>query len=140
MNDKIRQKFFQWLHANELNSPTIFSIIAAEAAYNCCDNWRCQLIDYLEKNIIFCENYINENCQQIKVVRPQASFLLWLDCRKFNFKQDELVDFFVNRAGLALNDGKMFGTGGDGFMRMNIGTPRQNLQRALTKINSTIEN
>jgi cystathionine beta-lyase len=49
-----------------------------------------------------------------------------------------LVDFFINRAGLALNDGKMFGTGGDGFMRMNIGTPRQNLQRALTKITMAI--
>ncbi|MDR0603943.1 MAG: PatB family C-S lyase [Bacteroidales bacterium] len=134
LNDKIRQKFFQWLHANELNNPTIFSIIAAEAAYNYCEHWRCQLIDYIENNIIFCENYINENIHQIKVFRPQASFLLWLDCRRFHFKHDELIDFFIHRAGLVLNDGKMFGTGGDGFMRMNIGTPRQNLQHALTKI------
>jgi cystathionine beta-lyase len=138
-NDKIRQKFYDWLYANELNEPTIFSIIAAEAAYNLCDNWRIQLIEYIENNITFIENFINENIQQINVFRPQASFLLWLDCRNLGFNHDELVDFFINRAGLALNDGEMFGTGGEGFMRMNIGTPRPNLQNALSKIARAIK-
>ncbi|MDR1182456.1 MAG: PatB family C-S lyase, partial [Bacteroidales bacterium] len=137
-NDQIRRKFYDWLQANELDNPTIFSIIASDAAYNFCDSWRIQLIDYIENNIIFIENFINENIQQIKVFRPQASFLLWLDCRNLGYNHDELVDFFINKAKLALNDGEMFGIGGNGFMRMNIGTPLPNLQRALMKILTAI--
>jgi cystathionine beta-lyase len=137
-NDKIRKKFYDWLQANELDNPTIFSIIASEAAYNFCDSWRMQLIDYIENNIIFVENFINENIPQIKVFRPQASFLLWLDCRNLGYNHDELVDFFINKSKLALNDGETFGIGGNGFMRMNIGTPLSNLQHALMKIQTAI--
>jgi cystathionine beta-lyase len=65
---------------------------------------------------------------------PQASFLLWLDCRGLGLSHAKLIDLFVNKAGLALNDGAMFGAGGSGFMRMNIGAPRSILSQALKQL------
>ena len=70
----------------------------------------------------------------IKAIRPQASYLVFLDCRELGFNQEELVDFFVDKAHLALNDGAMFGKEGIGFMRINAGCPRVILQKALSQL------
>ena len=75
----------------------------------------------------------------IKPLRPQASFLIWMDCRNLGLEHERLVDLFVNKAGLALNDGKMFGIGGEGFMRMNVGTPRAVLQQAMEQLRQAVE-
>lgn len=133
-NLAIRDKFYSWLETNELDRPTIFATIAAEAAYTQCNEWHSQLIKYLENNILFVENYINEHCPKIHAMRPQASFLVWLDCRELGLSHDELVDLFVNKAKLALNDGEVFGIGGEGFMRLNIGCPRSVLKKALDQL------
>ncbi|GHV68015.1 aminotransferase [Bacteroidia bacterium] len=133
-NDVIRLRFYSWLAANELNEPTIFATIATEAAYTHGRKWLKQLLTYLEGNIAFVEQYFKQNLPKIKVVKPQASFLVWLDCRELDLSHNELVDLFVKKAGLALNDGEMFGPGGEGFMRMNIGTPRNVLERACNAI------
>ena len=71
-------------------------------------------------------------------MRPQASFLVWLDCRRLGLPQPALVDLFVNKARLALNDGTVFGPEGAGFMRLNIGCPRTNLQAALESLAAAI--
>jgi cystathionine beta-lyase len=75
---------------------------------------------------------------QIKPLRPQASFLVWLDCRDLGLGHDELVSLFVDKAGLALNDGETFNPGGAGFMRLNIGTSRATLQQALTRLSRAL--
>ena len=67
-------------------------------------------------------------------MKPQASFLVWFDCRALGLSQVALIDLFEQRAGLALNEGAMFGPGGDGFMRMNIGTPRSVVAQALEQL------
>ncbi len=72
--------------------------------------------------------------QLIKMIRPQASFLVFLDFRNLGLPQNELVDFLVDKAHLALNDGAMFGAGGEGFMRLNVGCPRKTLERAMTQL------
>ena len=71
-------------------------------------------------------------------MRPQASFLVWLDCRKLGLPQPALVDLFINKARLALNDGTVFGPEGTGFMRLNIGCPRANLQAALESLAAAV--
>lgn len=73
-------------------------------------------------------------------MRPQASFLVWLDCSKLGLTHDELIDLFVNKAHLALNDGEMFGKGGEGCMRLNMANPRQVLIDALEQLKKAIEN
>ena len=133
-NDSLRRRFYTWLEANELNDPPLFSPIATIAAYTQGEDYRQQMLSYIEDNIRFVEDYCREHLPQIKPWRPQASFLVWLDCRALGLSHDALVDLFVNHAHLALNDGAMFGIGGSGFMRLNVGTPRAVLRQALEQL------
>jgi cystathionine beta-lyase len=99
-----------------------------------------QMLKYIESNILFVDKYLKENIPQIKVIIPDASFLLWLDCRDLRMKQSELVFLFVNWARLALNNGVMFGQEGEGFMRMNVATPRSILEQALQQLKEAVDN
>ncbi len=138
-NDEIRAKFYSWLTANELNEPTIFSPIATIAAFQQGEEWRQAMLHYVEENILFVEDYCKKHMPQLKPLRPEASFLVWLDCRQLGIDHKQLVDLFVNKAHLALNDGEMFGQGGEGFMRMNVGTPRSVLQQALEQLRQALQ-
>lgn len=137
-NNDIRTSFYNYLHSHELNQGTLFSYAATEAAYSKGQEWREQMLRYLEKNIDFVNNYLKANIPQIKAIIPQASFLIWLDCRELNLNQKELTSLFVNKAGLALNDGEMFGKEGIGYMRMNIGCPQSILEKALNNLKNAL--
>lgn len=137
-NEDLRKTFFGWLDANEISSPDIFAPIATMAAYQQGEAWRKELVKYIEGNVMFTENFCREHIPAVRPLRPQASFLVWLNCRDLNLSHDELVDLFVNKAHLALNDGKMFGPGGDGFMRLNVGCPRAELEQALTQLYAAV--
>ena len=138
-NEELRNRLFSWMAANELDEPHIFAPIATMAAFNEGEEWRRQMLHYIEGNIMFVEDYLKENLPQIKPLRPQASFLVWLDCRGLRLQHDALVHLFVDEAGLALNDGEMFGKGGEGFMRMNIASPRAVLREALGRLKNAVE-
>ena len=131
---ELREPFYNWLETKEFSSPTMFATIGAEVAYTHGEEWLNQLIEYIEGSIAMVEEYLEKNIPQIKVVRPQASFLLWLDCRGLDMSQPALVDLFVRKAHLALNDGTMFGKEGEGFMRLNIGSPRKVILEALSHL------
>lgn len=139
-NKQLRERFFAWLSANELDEPHLFAPIATMAAFTPeGEEWRQQMIAYIEQNILFVEDYLKTNIPQIKPLRPEASFLVWLNCRELGLNHDQLVDLFVNKARLALNDGEMFGKGGEGFMRMNVATPRAVLKEALDRLAKAVE-
>lgn len=133
-NPQLRESFYSWLDANEFNAPTMTACIGAEAAYRHGEEWMEQMLAYVEDNINFACDYVAANIPCVKVVRPQASFLLWLDFRKLGLCQKELMDLLLDKAHLALNDGTMFGKEGTGFMRLNVGTPRKVLAEALDHI------
>ena len=130
----LRERFFGWLEASELSAPHLFAPVATAAAFRNGESWRQQMLEYVEDNIRFIEDFCKENIPQIKLLRPQASFLVWLDCRGLGLSHDELNDLFVNKAGLALNDGEMFNPGGEGFMRLNVGTSRTILKKAMSQL------
>ena len=101
--------------------------------------WRKEMLAYIEGNIDFVIDYCAKHLPKIKPWRPQASFLVWLDCRDLGLNHSLLNDLFVNKARLALNDGEMFGKGGEGFMRLNIATPRAILQDALERLSKAVQ-
>ena len=136
---EIRKTYYDFLHAGELNEGSIFSYIASQAAYEKGSGWRTQMLKYIENNILFVDKFLKENIPQIKAIIPEASFLLWLDCRELRLKQYELVFLFINWARLALNNGILFGQEGEGFMRMNVGTPRSILEQALTQLKEAVD-
>jgi cystathionine beta-lyase len=131
---ELREKFFAWLEANELDMATIFAMVATEAAFTKGDDWRCQMLKYIEQNIDFVADYLAENLPAVKVVKPQASYLVWLDFSGLGLSHAELVDIIVNKAHLAMNDGAMFGCEGEQHMRMNVGTRREVLQQAMQQL------
>lgn len=137
-DSRIREKFYSFLEAGELNAGTIFAFTATKAAYTYGAEWLQQMRSYVIENVNFVDEYLKKNIPQIKVYRPQASFLVWLDCRKLKLAQPELVQLFEDKAGLALNDGTMFGKEGEGFMRLNIGCPRSILNQALELLKKAI--
>ena len=137
-NDNLRTRFYNWMGANELNWPTLFATIATQAAFQKGEQWRQEMLHYVEENILFVERFCNEHIPQVRPIRPQASFLVWLDCRSLGLSQRELVSLFVDKAGLALNDGAIFGREGEGFMRLNVGCPQSILREALERLEKAV--
>jgi cystathionine beta-lyase len=139
-NEVLREKFFSWLEANEMDMATIFAMTATEAAFNNGENWRKEMLRYVEQNIVFIEEFLAKELPQVKLLRPQASFLVWLDFSALGLQHDELIDMLINRAHLALNDGKMFGPGGEQHARLNVGTQRSVLAQAMKQLKEAIDN
>ena len=105
-----------------------------EAAYNYGDEWLGQLLDYLWENYFFLEKFMKEHLPKVKVMKPEATYLIWLDFREYGLKDEELMQFTVEKAKVGLNNGGRFGTGGDGWMRLNIGCPRSLLKDGLERL------
>ena len=138
-NPKIREKFYGYLEANELNGTMFLSTVATEAAYTHCGAWRRQMLAYVKENVDFVCHSLKTRIPGITAVRPQASFLVWLDCRGLGLDHAGLIDLFVGRAHLALNDGEAFGPGGEGHMRMNVGAPRALVAEALDRLELAVK-
>jgi len=143
-NDTLRRRFYTWLEANELNDPPLFAPIATIAAYQQGEEWRRQMLSYVEENVLFVEDYCRDYLPGIKPWRPQASFLVWLDCRELGITHNELIHLFVDKAHLALNDGAMFfgdprhADDRNNFMRLNVAAPRSVLKTALEQLKSAL--
>lgn len=133
-NDTLRSRFFPWLEASELSEANMFAPIATLAAFKYGEPWRQELLAYLQGNIDYVIDFCKQHIPGINPVRPQASYLIWLDCNGLNIGQEDLVSLFEDKAKLALNPGTMFGPGGEGFMRLNVGCPRATLQTAMERL------
>ena len=122
------------MEASELAMGNMFAYLACAAAYSNGTEWLDQMLSYVQGNIDFTERFLQERIPAISMLKPQASYLIFLDCRKLNLSQEALVNLFVDKAHLALNDGTMFGQEGKGFMRLNVGCPRSILKQALEQL------
>jgi len=133
-NEALRKQFKRYLNGAELGNGSLFSIIAAQAAYEKGEEWLKELKLYLAANIEYVNAYLKQHMPRIIACLPQASFLIWLDCRELFLDDDSLQQFFLKEAKLALNSGVSFGRGGEGFMRLNIGCPRSTLEQAMEQL------
>ncbi len=138
-DDNIRKTFYDFLAAGELGDGTIFAYTATEAAYTYGAEWLQQMRMYVVGNVRFVDDFLKRELPAIKAYPPQASFLVWLDCRALGLSQEELVSLFCDKAGLLLNDGSMFGPGGEGYMRLNVGCPRSILASALNSLKTAVK-
>ena len=116
----------------------VFAPVAAEAAYRHGGPWLDELLDYLNENATYVQRELAKLAPEIKVVKPEGTFVLWLDCRELGLPSEELNQFFVEKARLALNDGSAFGESGAGYLRMNIGCPRSLITEALERIKKAL--
>ena len=112
----------------------LFGAVAMKAAYSGCEDYLNQLLDYLWQNYLYVDRFLNKQMPLIKCQKPEATYLLWLDCRALGLNSRELSDFFLKKARVILDSGRWFGEDGRGFMRLNIGCPRATLEKAMLRI------
>ena len=139
-NKEICRCFQEYMEASELSEGHLFAYLSVAAAYSNGTEWLDQVLAYIQSNIDFTDAFLSEYIPDIKMIRPQASYLVFLDCRTLGLNQKELVDLFVDGAHLALNDGTMFGKEGEGFMRLNVACPRSMLEKALKQLKEACDN
>ena len=133
-NPQQRAKLKTILDSLHLGNNNPFSIAAFEAAYFGGAAWLDALLVYLRDNRDFVNDYLNSQLPNIHLIQPQGTYLLWLDCRDLKMTDAQLEAFFVQQAKVGLNAGRTFGSGGNGFMRMNIASPRSVIAEALKRI------
>lgn len=135
-NPELLAKYRQFTEGKESAHGHIFAYDALVAAYTQPEGeeWLHAMLEYVQENINYVNHRLTTEMPRIKAMQPEASFLIFLDCRDLNLPQDELVNFFVDGAHLALNDGASFGEEGIGWMRLNIGHPRAELKQALDQL------
>ena len=133
-NEKIRAAFSKRKNDMYLRKGSIFGTIAFKTAYQNGQEWLQKLLNYLEKNYLWLQTHFKQNFPKIKPVKQEGTYLMWLDCRELGLEQDELVELFLDEAGLGLYNGSIFGECGKGFMRLNFACPRDLLKKALSNL------
>lgn len=133
-NPVILEKYNRELLSLHLDSGNIFGHVSLKAAYCNGEEWLKELVGYLEKNVDFALEYFRDELPEIKVCRPEGSFLLWLDFRGFGLTHEECGERLLKIGKIGLNDGLTFGEEGYGFRRMNIGCPRSVLEDGVQRI------
>jgi cysteine-S-conjugate beta-lyase len=137
-NPDIRKKFLTFTENLHIGGGNIFGTEASVAAYTYGKEWLDELLVYLDSNARFISDYCRNYIPYIIPVRLEATYLLWLDCRKMGMSGKELYKFFVSGAAVGMNEGSTFGPGGEGFMRMNIACTRKTLVRAMEQIEAAV--
>lgn len=137
-NKKLRSAYHRVLRESGLTLPNVFAVTAVEAAYTYGEAWLDELLLYLEDNYRLAASFLVERIPEIKVVEPEGTYLLWLDCRNLGLNDEELDTFIKEKARLLLEPGTIFGTGGSGFQRMNIACPRSQLVEALQRLEKAV--
>lgn len=137
-DDEIRQKFIKELDAEGFSQPNIMGLVACQVAYTYGADWLEELKSYLTENLNFVREYLQTNLPQIKLIEPQGTYLIWLDCRELGLSDEQLSWFIQEKAKLWTDDGSIFGAGGGGFERINIACPRSILQTALKQLKNAV--
>lgn len=133
-NETLRGKFNAVLESDAIMGPNIFAIEALEAAYNHGELWLEELIDYLQGNLDYLKEFINVNLPELKLINPEGTYLVWLDCSTLKKTSKELHEFFMEKAKVWFDEGYIFGSGGESFQRINIACPRTILEEALRRL------
>lgn len=137
-SDKLRNLYNITLENNFATGINSFATIALEAAYNEGDEWLQQLMQYLEENLNFLMKHFEARIPKIKVIKPQGTYLVWIDCSALSMSSQELEDFFVKNVKVGFNDGIQFGVDGARFQRINIACARSVLMEALGRIERAV--
>ncbi len=136
-NERLRKDFALTQMAG-YNSPNILALEALKAAYKYGDDYIKEINKHIEDNLKYFVNYINENIPELTVIEPEGTYLAWLDMRELNMSSEELAQFMVEKAKIATDFGHVFGTGGKGYQRFNLGCTRKTLEEAMSRLDKAV--
>lgn len=138
-NQELRKRFQDEMGKTGYSNINLMGLAACQAAYESGGEWLAQLKGYLKGNLDFVREFLKERLPEIKLVEPEGTYLIWLDFRALSLTEEEREALIVEKAGLWLDSGAMFGAEGEGFERVNIACPRQTLQLALEKLERAVK-
>ena len=138
-NPEIRQKIQDEIRNTGWAGLNLMGLAACEAAYRGGETWLEELKVYLEGNLQFMDTYLKEHVPQVKLIQPEGTYLVWLDCTELGLSGEALDHFMEEKAGLWLDGGSMFGEGGENFQRINIASPRAVIQKAMEQLEKAVK-
>ncbi|MFU1795495.1 MalY/PatB family protein [Paenibacillus azoreducens] len=133
-NERLRELFKEGLQQAGIHNPTFFAVPALETAYTACDDWLEELRAYITKNISFTEKFIAEHMPELKVIKPEGTYLLWIDCTGCSKDESDLVEWIQEKSRVSVSFGSTFGAAGEGFIRINAAAPKALLKKALERL------
>ncbi len=137
-NENFRREYKIALENIEVSRLNVFGMVACETAYRYGEPWLEELLDYLEENKELVKKGIENKMPKLKLIEPEATYLLWIDCSRLGLSDEDLKKFMIEKAGILLNDGISFGEEGKGFQRMNIACPKDILEEALDRLEKAV--
>ncbi|RAL24127.1 MalY/PatB family protein [Thermoflavimicrobium daqui] len=138
-NPELREQFKKILEDHFLDFTNTFGVIATEKAYQFGEAWLDQCMKYIEENCYFLTSYLNQHIPKIKVVKPEATYLVWLDFRELGIDAKSFEKLMLEKAKVAFHEGYIFGQEGEGFTRMNIACPRALLEEGLNRMKNALQ-
>lgn len=137
-NQELKKAFRKQVDAAGYSQLNVMGLVAAKAAYEHGEEWYRAMFDYVKDNIAYTKQFIEERMPKVKLVDNEGTYLLWLDFRELGLSQNELEDLIIGKAKLWLDSGRIFGTAGKGFQRINVACPRKTLTEALTRLENAV--
>jgi cystathionine beta-lyase len=137
-NEEIRRKYNASLKTLSLHMESYFGLTAIESSYTYGDEWLDQLLEYLEGNLNVLLEFVEKHLPQVKVIKPEGTYLVWMDCRSISDNPQVLKQLMFEKAGVAFSEGSVFGKQSAGFLRVNIACPRSILMEALEKFSAAV--
>ena len=138
-NPELRKKFKKQVNAAGISQLSVFGIKAFQTAYQHGLEWFTSVKKYIKANIDFIEEFTQKNLSGVKMIHHEGTYLVWLDFRGSGLNVQELEDLIINKAKLWLDSGKIFGTSGNGFQRINAACPRKTLEEAMKRIQKALQ-
>ena len=139
-NEELFTQYDKELHSYHLYMGNVIGNVATEAAYSPEGAvWVDEMVAYISDNIDYIDSFIKSNIPQIKMRKPEATYLLWLDMRALNITNEELSDFCIKKAKLGLNQGHIFGEQGSGYMRINVATSKRTVIEAMSRLKKALD-
>ena len=135
---EMKKQFDRFWRNLEIHRNNAFSLVAVETAYREGEEWLEQLKVYIRENFQFVHDYCARHIPSIQAHIPDATYLMWLDCRGLHMNQEDLMHFMIEKAGLGLSNGKGFAPSLDGYMRLNAACPRSILERAMSQLENAV--
>ena len=138
-NKVLHHKMWRRLNTDEVAEPNAFAVCATIAAFTYGEDWLDQLREYIEGNKQYVTAFIEREIPQVKVVKSEATYLMWLDISALTTDSDAMYEFIRKDSGLYLASGREYGTNGDGFLRLNVATNRANVEDGMHRLKKSVE-
>ena len=137
-NMELKQIFDHYWSAMDIHRNNAFSSVAMEAAFNEGEEWLEQVLEYISGNFDYIQDYCAKYIPEIKPSVPDATYLVWLDCRALGMDDETLKEFMIRKAKLGLNPGSSFTRSLTGFMRLNAACPRSVIKKAMEQLRDAV--